>query len=137
MSAFMCSNAHISAMVRYAAVKDRFGAMTYSYKGVRLAVAGEQERVFLMLAKANADSVNDRYAHNEAAQVNDLDGVVYNAGQPVPKALTVIKLAHCFDYQACELDDYDDSEAKAFTQALVDHATRKLPGYDAEPWGLN
>lgn len=136
MSAFMCSPAHFSALVNFAANASRYGGMEYRYKGMRLAVKGREAQVYGMLAKANADSVNHRYAHNDDAQQNTLDGYEFRPSRVTLPAVTIIKACHCLAYQSCELDDWEDSEAFAFLQALISHASHNLPGYDDAPWGL-
>jgi hypothetical protein len=49
----------------------------------------------------------------------------------------VIKLVDCFNYQACEVSDYETTWAAKATQAIREAAIHKLPGYDATPWGLD
>jgi hypothetical protein len=41
----------------------------------------------------------------------------------------------CYDYQTCEHEDYEQSEAWAFLQALRARAWRSLPGYQDSKWG--
>jgi hypothetical protein len=48
----------------------------------------------------------------------------------------VLKQLDCFDYQACEVADYDRSWAQAVTDRLRRAAIRRLRGYKAAPWGL-
>jgi len=48
-----------------------------------------------------------------------------------------LKAIACFDYQACETDDWQQSEAFAFCEALRDRAINKLPGYSEAKWGID
>lgn len=134
MSAFMCSDKHINAILTFAD-KAKY-SVTYSWKGVRRTLKGREElqRAALVLQAANASSVNYRYVHNTAAQ-SDADSIVYRA-EPRLDAVTLIKQCHCLAYQSCELDSWDESEACAILEAIKNAAHRELPGYDDAPWGI-
>jgi hypothetical protein len=49
----------------------------------------------------------------------------------------IIKQCDCFDYQACETNDYEKSIAHAIIAAIRRKAIRSLPGFDQAPWGVN
>ena len=53
----------------------------------------------------------------------------------IPEPIQLIKAVKCFMYQACETDDWEQSEAFAFCQGLISKYICKLPGYDAAEWG--
>ena len=130
MSAFMCSDRHLCALVAFASLHG----VSYYWKGALQPVKGEEQRAALILQAANARSVNYRYAHNTEAQCDD-DPISYRAALPLPP-LHILKLCQSFDYQACEPDDYDESEAKAITRAIIGSAIHKLPGYTDAPWSI-
>lgn len=49
----------------------------------------------------------------------------------------VLKACSGFEYQACEHPEWEQSEAKAYIQALRDNAITSLPGYEDSPyWSL-
>ena len=50
-------------------------------------------------------------------------------------AVQVIKACNCLDYQSCEHDGWEASEAKSFLDSLISAACHRLPGYDAAEWG--
>jgi hypothetical protein len=50
-------------------------------------------------------------------------------------SLQVLKACNCLEYQSCEHDEWEVSEAYAFLQALKDKAVRALPGYESAQWG--
>lgn len=85
------------------------------------------------LFAANQRSVNARYQDNAAApdyrwrSLHDTRALA-----PV----MVIKACDCFDYQACEVDDYEDSWAAKWIDQLRKHAISKLPGYNDAPWAF-
>jgi hypothetical protein len=50
----------------------------------------------------------------------------------------VIKACHGYIYQACEADDWKDTEAHAIINAIEGAAIRSLPGYqDSSAWSLS
>lgn len=50
-------------------------------------------------------------------------------------AVSVLKACSCFDYQACETDDYEQTLAHTIIDAIRRSAIRKVPGYDdAQGW---
>lgn len=50
--------------------------------------------------------------------------------------VAVLKLIRCFEYQSCETDDWKESQAFAYCEALTVRMIHQLPGYDDAPWGL-
>jgi len=57
------------------------------------------------------------------------------ARAPLLDALALIKATHCYDYQACETQDYPASWAAAVMRQIREAAVLHLPGYDRAPWG--
>lgn len=51
-----------------------------------------------------------------------------------PTVVEALKLIDCFEYQACEHDEWSKSEAFRFCEALRRSLVGTLPGYDAAPW---
>ncbi|SLC86610.1 hypothetical protein [Mycobacteroides abscessus] len=89
------------------------------------------DRVGQMLLDANAASVNHRYDENEM--------YIYSYAQPQHtnwSPVEVLKAIHCYQYQACEPDDWKTSEAHAFCDALTHYVINKTPGYDQAPWAI-
>lgn len=71
--------------------------------------------------------------------------VVLSRG-PVPKCVDlptfILKQAACFDYQACEHDDWEGSQTKGLIDAISERckaqgAVEEGPKYDAAPWGID
>jgi len=127
MSAFIVSNTQINALVRAA---SRMG-LSYQYAGMTRRVAGMEQEMAEMLLCANYDSVNARYKEDNLPRP-----IIYAIDAPLLPVIATIKLANSLAYQSCEFDEYDASESKAFTDALVSWAVNKLDGYDAAPWTI-
>lgn len=53
------------------------------------------------------------------------------------KPVEILKAIDCFEYQSCETDDWRETEAYAFCQALRSRMIDQLPGYDDAPWGID
>lgn len=87
-----------------------------------------------MLQAANVRSVNYRYSES----INELPGIFRFEMLPgSPNPVAVLKAIDCYAYQACEVPDWRDSEARAFCEALKDAAICRLPGYqEAEVWDI-
>lgn len=49
-------------------------------------------------------------------------------------AVEALKALHCYEYQACEHDEWIDSEAKRFCDGLRGSLIGSLAGYNAAPW---
>lgn len=83
------------------------------------------------LLKANYDSVNARYGEDTECPAFEIAEIgSYNEG-------TVFGCIDCFEYQACEVDDWDTSPIKASLDRLERKITERLihkAGYEIS-WG--
>lgn len=120
MSAYIVSDATIDALV------------TWAVGGGPNRVTGDDpNKVGQMLVDQNHRSVNYRYRE-------DGQPPRYSY-RPYIKPLTpvaIIKICNCYDYQACETDDYEKTPAGRMVDAIRSKAIRQLPGYEEAPWGL-
>ena len=151
MSAYIVEKAHVVYLVE-AAINDTHGSAFRWWTGERPNLEShsldrcDYERaaeVANMLWCENIKSVSNRYPHESSATLpgtteksrvitaRDFEGVRWLRFDPVQ----VIKACHCFDYQSCEHDEWEASEAKAFIEALKASVCHRLPGYDAAQWG--
>lgn len=55
----------------------------------------------------------------------------------VRKPVEILKAISCLEYQSCEHPGWDESEAKAFCDALREQMINALPGYDDAAWGIS
>lgn len=83
------------------------------------------------LLKANYDSVNYRYHENTEPHEIKFEKVAYNLGE----LLGCIK---CFNYQACEVPQWEDSliykDLQCLKNAILENAIKRL-GFEI-PWGV-
>ena len=91
-----------------------------------------REALGQMLWDENQASLNERYSETD-------DGLIY---AELPRKfwhsfdrVQVIKCAHCYEYQSCEHDGWEDSRAARYMEELIATAIRNLPGYDDAKWG--
>lgn len=89
------------------------------------------ERVGAMLVAQNRYSADFRYDESEIEEL-------YTHGPSSRR--TVIELLgaiNCYEYQACETPDWEQSEAYRFCDALRRALIRELPGWNNVPWGID
>jgi hypothetical protein len=94
--------------------------------------------VAALLHRANVQSYLARYKDHRpevgtapAVTWEDFDRVRSLAST---KPGTLAKLLDCYDYQSCEVDGYDTSQALEITNAIRRALLRALPGYEDGPW---
>ena len=129
MSAFIVSDTHINALVRYASRHN-----VRAFYGNPLAMFqvkdNEQAAAELLLAE-NVKSVNYRYRDNEVMSIT------YDRGAPILTAIQAIKAAQCLRYQSCECDDFEESIAFKLIEAIIADAIPRLDGYESAQWGIS
>ena len=155
MSAYIVSRHQITAMVDLASAPGR--ELNYyhndQYHGPRYFTHDYDENgrnitwrdaLGQMLIDANVDSVSHRYPDSKdglPGPINAYYEMPYIWASTVldprttPTPIEGIKVVRNFMYQSCERPDWEDSQAKAFCDALILDLIGKLPGYDAAPWG--
>lgn len=108
MSAFICSDRHISTLVYY------YGT------NVNLLVYDEIIKIAKVLLKENVKSVNYRYNAKYKTKLKSFD----------PKTscslVELYKLANCWEYQTCEHPNHEKSNAWKIIQALKLNILDKL-----------
>jgi hypothetical protein len=146
MSAFVVSHAHIDALLTFADMKRLTNELAYHVnRGKEKLSLSDIGRILLA---ENERSVCHRYPDcvpGNAPGVIGQECINYRFKpyqklhrMPFPAMLaTVIKACHCFDYQACETDDYESSIAHKIIRAIEARAIRALPHYENAPWGIN
>ena len=89
------------------------------------------------LRDANLRSLVARYGTKSALEMagGELSAVTFAlADLAQSDAVRVLKHCDCFDYQACEVDTYDTSDAAKMVQAARLRAIKRLPGYTSAAW---
>lgn len=139
MSAWVVDKAHINLMVN--AGLSTVDPLTWYHEGEHHKLEDSSiDEVGQMLLDECIKSVGYRYQDSE---VTDLPGRV-DASYVIPfkhklaydtPPVVVFKQIHCYEYQSCEHPEWETSEAHAFCRALESRLIRRLPGYEAAPWG--
>lgn len=133
MSAFIVSDAHINYLLTF-----MNAANSSVYIGDRRYTCDRTDNLDLIANKlraANYASVNYRY--NEQDQPEETGFAFHRCGRKADP-LVVLKACACFDYQACEVPDYDKSEAAEIIGCIRKAAINRLPGYeDAKGWSID
>ncbi len=136
MSAFIQSNEHFDVLVSYFASPVRgSGLWTKIGEDWDYLTPENAYKVAEMLNIENLKSVNHRY--NEGEQISyeftyyDLLDMVYTPAE-------IAKAIDGLEYQSCEHDGWDSSEAKATLGRMRKHLLTKMRGYeDAETWSID
>lgn len=134
MSAFVCNNQHINAMLQAAKFNQALPSPPSYYweengKAERRPIRPSDQRVGQILVDQNFASVNHRYQNTETPYL-------FN---PLPfqkrySMAQVLKACNCYIYQACENPEWEASEAHAIVKSLKHRAVNLLPGYDEAMW---
>lgn len=133
MSAFMCSDRHLTALAAYAVRHGLSGIALHDYPTASEVKAAIKETLGV-LARENVESLDSRYPNDTGRDVSRVDPLAIADG--TFGLLTIIKACHCYAYQACEHTGWNASRAKQIVERIEAHAVRALPGYEAAPWGL-
>lgn len=122
MSAFIVSKNHIDAMIS----SVRTEGIYLDDEQVK-----DRNRLGQELVNQNYRSVNERYDEKDEPPTYEFK--MQYPLQPVQ----VIKLCDCYDYQACETNDYRETFASKIVESIRHKAIRNLPGYENAPWGID
>lgn len=129
MSAFVVSDNHINTLVTFG--KLHRCRVYIGNPTTHLDFFDQPDLIARILYKANVDSVNYRYREHEPAA-----SFKYKTAGVYAKPIEIIKACDCFDYQACEVPDYDNTAAAKLIDSVRRAAIRALPGYDGASWGI-
>ena len=110
MSAFICSDYHVSVLANYAFEQG----VNYYWRG-RYRKCADPEEIGAILMKENIRSVNYRYQERSRSLFEYAASVVGN----MPDNAQILQAAFCLNYQSCERDDWPKSEAHAILMAII------------------
>lgn len=146
MSAFIVGHDHIDALISFAMARYTYGPVSYYVPETQTRVTITQDNateVGRILLTENERSIYHRYPDVKPGQNDSKPGTwgedaeTYNFKQwPLNQPLSpvsIIKGCDCFDYQACETDDYEQSLAHTIIEAIRKRAVSRIPGYDDAP----
>jgi hypothetical protein len=125
MSAFLVDPAHIDRIVEFAAAHEILPRVTSASDLGKL------------LCAANVDSMIARYG--EDFDKNDDTNRSYTYTERAGSLLTAVaflKALDCLEYQSCEIDYWEKSEAYDVITELRKRAVKFLPGYEAADWEI-
>lgn len=146
MSAFTVSPEHIDALLTAAVAwsercriewvkpnspRDDFDGLSHVGLPWRQFNFCHADQIGQMLVDENYRSVNHRYREQDEAYHYEFRML---SGKPDPKI--VLQAIRCFQYQACECPDFEQTEAFAFTEMLKNHALSELLR-DVPGWSIN
>jgi hypothetical protein len=142
MSAHILSEKHINLLVNAAFFTGHnCGKFSIYYEGKTHQFNQNHnelncEKLGQILVDQNYRSVNERY--NET---NKSPRFVFKFN-PLPMValkniVQIFKACDCYDYQACETDDYYDTKARSIIDEIRDHLISQLPGYDEAEWSID
>lgn len=64
-------------------------------------------------------------------------GYMFKRPQRAYQGVEILKAIACYEYQSCEHDEWETSEAKTFCKALRSRMIQSLPGYDTAAWEID
>ena len=137
MSAFIVEKTHINFLVHAAALLSR-NTFTWYWEGRKR--LEDFDPAGQLLWEENIRSVQFRYP---SIPREELPGPIGESFEYVHEnqlfsskinPVAVLKAITGYSYQACETDDWKESEAHAFVESLKSLAISKLPGYEEAEW---
>jgi hypothetical protein len=144
MSAYIVSHDHIDALLTFATANDpqSFGPVSYRLEpsgNLREMTQDKATEIGRILLAENERSVGHRYPGDAPGDLpgagEDVTSYTFRPWAKTPAPIDVLKGCDCFDYQACETDDYRQSEAYRIVDAIRHRAISRLPGYSkASGW---
>ena len=87
--------------------------------------------------------MNQRYP-DTIDNPDDMPGPVAEVNTPIRfryennrSPVQILKACQCYDYQACETEGYEQTDAQRITRAIAAHAINNLDGYDKAEWSID
>lgn len=128
MSAFIVSHKHINVLVSFAGAHNT-SAYSTSRKA-RIPIAGNEQAIAELLLAENTRSVNHRYTSNDQAEE------IHFRFENTLNSVAILRACACLEYQSCEADDYESTDAFAVLKAIRAAAIESLPGYSEADWEI-
>lgn len=132
MSAYIVTDKHIDLLV-WAAFHYAESDLFSYYHNNKIEQVDSPNRVGTTLLNENIRSVNFRYSENTPYHF-------YRYQLPLDNSLLtpaqVFCACDCYEYQACETQDYYSTKAASIINGIRRNTIRKVPGYDNAIWGI-
>ena len=130
MSAFIVSEKHITAMINSMIPHYSGDSTGYYWDRKTHYFNGNSQEIGQKLLEQNYRSVNSRYGKSIEAPV--YKGILSRTRSPIE----IIKACHCYNYQSCETDNWQYTEAYAISKAIEAAAVRRIAGYEEANWEI-
>lgn len=141
MSAYICNPEQIGVLAAFAIGTNMRDALLSEFKTGKGQIA-DAVNCAKQLATANIDSIKARYPDDKNGcrpgpglfddEIVELSGMwaefFVTRGVSLSPA-SIYRMAKCFDYQACEVENYELSLAARQISCIKDKAAEALPGY--------
>ena len=150
MSAFIVSEGHICALIAAChhprnLVQWRGESGTFRFRTTDGSTyccldPESQDAVGRMLLAENIRSVAYRYPRDVPGErpgpVPNPEPDLFQFRSPKrrPTPVEALRLLGCYEYQSCEREDWEQSEAWRFCRAAQEHLITTLPGYEDAAW---
>lgn len=159
MSAWLVSQDHINALVSFAIergilingnaaailTEENMRSLRYRYPGRDFLAEWEEAAASYKFEHIDLAKALPKLIKSLHKEKNDVCGGRYGKLPPMSLravATQIIKACDCYDYQACEHDEYESSAAKEFVghvrnKAIAMGGETEGALYDAMLWGLD
>ncbi len=131
MSAFICNQYHINVMLSGLPERTQkhifLNEKTYEFSKVE-----DMQELGQILVNENYRSVNHRYNEENTPEIFVFQRNLKRYFKPVE----VLKAVHCYQYQSCETDDWENSIAADLCDAITSRVSSRLPGYEDAAWEI-
>ncbi len=127
MSAYVVDKKHIDALCKFAKKHKLQFRWQDDFAGTERSI----NRIGQILVDENYRSVNYRYSQNEQPYQYNFDPNVKTRLTPIQ----IYKACDCYDYQACEMDDYRKTFAAFIIETIRNQAIRSA-GYVKAKWQI-
>ena len=149
MSAFIVDPRLIDYLIAFAA-KSRSSFYIHLGNERKFSPGPDSDAIGQILVNANRASVRARYGDDAREMLGEEEPYVYRHVWSMPGCVVdpdptrrpgdlacvvqALKFCDCFDYQACEVSDYRDTDAAKIVDQIRHWAIGALPGYSDAMW---
>jgi mannitol-1-phosphate/altronate dehydrogenase len=112
MSAYIVDHDHIDALLTFALCKSYGRGVVYTANETLIEIVSTNAtEIGRILLTENERSVRHRYPDDAPGDLpgsigEDAASYLFHRYERTPSPLVILKACECFDYQACETDDY-------------------------------
>jgi|SRR5580704_2747759 hypothetical protein len=135
MSAFIVSHDHIDALITYAINQHLWYYDREQKQSIQI-IAHNATEVGRILYAENIRSVRRRYKEDFGNDGADYAYTPFNLFATKAASKQVVRACYCLDYQSCENDDWEDTQAALILSAIERHAAFNLCE-DDKTWEIN